>query len=421
MSACINCKNQNLIKIIKIGSQPLSGIFLNKIIKKPKKYSLDLFQCSKCKLVQIGKIIKAQKMFGDTYEYRTSLSKFMSQHINKKAKTLIKKRYVKKNSSILDIGSNDGTFLNNFKHNQLLIGIDPSAKKFSNFYNKNIKTIFEYFSKENLNKFFKRSYKFDVISSFAMFYDISNPNKFCKDIKESLNKNGIWILEFSYLPLMLKNLTYDQICHEHVAYYSLNTFKKIAEKNRLKVIDLSFNEINGGSIEIICAKKGSNHKVNSNKILKTLSEEKKINMKSFENFNKRINDLKYLLQYFLNLKSKKSIIAYGASTKGNVVLNHCNVNKSQIREICDGSSRKLSKFTPGTNLKIISKELMRKKNPDYLLVLIWSFRQEVINQEINYLKKGGKLIFLLPRFHIVNKDNYKNYLNSNFSNLSYNY
>ena len=102
---------------------------------------------------------------------------------------------------------------------------------------------------------------------------------------------------------------------------------------------------------------------------------KKINMKSFENFNKRINNLKYLLQYFLNLKSKKSVIAYGASTKGNVVLNHCNVKKSQISEICDGSSRKLSKFTPGTNLKIISKELMRKKNPDYLLVLIWSFRQ----------------------------------------------
>ena len=209
---------------------------------------------------------------------------------------------------------------------------------------------------------------------------------------------------------MLKNLTYDQICHEHVAYYSLSVFKKIIEKHNLRIIDFSFNEINGGSIEILCAKKNSKYKINKKKISNILLEEKKINDKSYENFNERINRVRTLLQMFLNLNSKKKIIAYGASTKGNVVLNHCKIKNNQIREICDGSIKKVSKYTPGSNIKIISKENMRKKKPDYLLVLIWSFRKEVIKQELNFLKRGGKLVFHLPRFHIVNNNNSMNSL-----------
>ena len=124
---------------------------------------------------------------------------------------------------------------------------------------------------------------------------------------------------------------------------------------------------------------------------------------------------------FLKLKSNKKVIAYGASTKGNIVLNHCQVTNTQIKEVCDGSKKKISKFTPGTNLKIISKEAMRRKKPDYLLVLIWSFRREVIKQEIKYLQDGGKLVFLLPKFHIINKENFQQYINSSFKNLSYDY
>ena len=150
-------------------------------------------------------------------------------------------------------------------------------------------------------------------------------------------------------------------------------------------------------------------------------DERNINEKSYENFNERINKVKKLLQMFLNLNSKKKIIGYGASTKGNVVLNHCNVKNYQINEICDGSINKRHKYTPGSNIKIISKQEMRMKKPDYLLVLIWSFRKEVINQELNFLKLGGKLIFHLPRFHIVNIKNYKDYLKKDFKNLSYNY
>jgi len=364
-------------------------------------------------------------MFGETYEYRTSLSKMMISHIKNKVKYLKKKNLIKNNSSVLDIGSNDGTFLNNLNKSMQLYGIDPTAKKFKHLYNKNISVCENFFSKKNIENFIKKKNgketKFDLITSFAMFYDVNDPNSFCSDIYNLLKENGIWFLELSYFPLMLKNLTYDQICHEHVTYYTLTVFKNIIEKHDLRIVDVAFNEINGGSIEIVCAKKNSKFKINKKKISRILKDEIKIKDKSYVNFNKRINKVKTLLQMFLNLNSKKKIIGYGASTKGNIVLNHCKVKNNQIKEICDGSLKKISKYTPGSNIKIISKETMRSKKPDYLLVLIWSFRKEVIKQEINFLKKGGKLIFHLPRFHIVNINNFRSYLKEDFKKLSYNY
>ncbi len=251
-----------------------------------------------------------------------------------------------------------------------------------------------------------------------MFYDIEDPNSFCKDIYNLLNPNGIWVVEFSYLPLLFKNLTYDQICHEHVTYYSLTTFNKILKNNNMKVIDLSFNEINGGSIEVICAKKNS--KIKPKKIVeKIFEEEANISKNIFNLFQERVENVKKTLKEFLKNIPSKDIMGYGASTKGNIVLNHLNLTKKNLSFICDANPFKFNRFTPGTNIKIISKKEMRKKYPKYLLVLIWSFRSEVIKQEINYIKKGGKLIFHLPIFHIVDKSNYKKYLKSNFDSMSY--
>ena len=421
MRGCINCKSKKIKNVVKIEPQPLSGVFLEKKKFNQKKYPLNLYRCEKCHLVQFKKAIKKKEMFGKTYEYKTSLSDLMINHLYKKTKLIRQKKILKKNSKILDIGSNDGTFLNFFSKDKFeLYGIDPSARKFKENYSQKINIIFDYFSKKNLDKKINSS-NFNLITSFAMFYDVDDPNKFCNDIEKLLDKNGIWILELSYLPLMLKNLTYDQICHEHIGYYTLSVFKKIITKNKLKIIDISFNEINGGSIEIICAKKNSKLKSNNKKINKVLKDEKKITKKSYINFNDRTEKSRELLQMFLNLNSNKKIFGYGASTKGNIVLNYSRVRNTQIKAICDGSKKKIGKYTPGTNIKIISKERMRKLQPDYLFVLIWSFRREIINQEYNYLKHGGKLVFLLPRFHIVNFRNYKKYLNSNFEKMSYQY
>ena len=428
MIKCRNCNSKKLKKVIFIGKQVVSSIFPKKKIINNKKYSLDLYKCENCELVQLGKSIPLGNMYGETYGYRSSLSKLMVNHLYKKFLKLQKICKLKKNSNILDIGSSDSTFLNFFSNerkNYNCLGIDPSAKKYLKYYNKDVNLIVDYFSAKAVNsglKNFKlKNKKFKLISSFAMFYDIDEPNKFCKDIRSLLDNDGIWILEMSYFPMLLSNLTYDQICHEHVTYYTLDVFKKIIEKNGLKVIDFSFNVINGGSIEIICAPKKSKIKAKIAKIKKQIELENKITNIDYSKFNLRVDNIKKTTNLLLdNIKSaKKSLIGYGASTKGNIVLNHCKIGSDKISLICDENQEKFGRYTPGTNIKIISKKEMRKRNPDYLLVLIWSFKSEVIKQEIKYIKKGGKLIFHLPFLHVVDKHNYIEHLNENFEAFSY--
>jgi hypothetical protein len=419
---CINCKNSNLVKIVKIGHQPISSLFYQRKKTKLKKYPLDLFQCSKCKLVQLSKLAPLKDMYGESYGYHTSLSPLMVNHMREKFSYLKKKFKIKKSHNILDIGFNDGTFLNFFGNQSFknLFGIDPSSRKFSKFHHKNISAISDFFSKEKIFSIYPNK-KFNLITSFAMFYDIQNPNKFCKDIENLLTKEGIWTLELSYFPLLIKNLTYDQICHEHIAYYDLNTINDIFRKNKLKILDLRFNDINGGSIEISCSKIKSKHKANLKLIKNILKDEISFyNENTYKNLNLRIDNTEKNLKHFLELiaKSKKKIYGYGASTKGNVTLNRIKANNKLISAIVDANPEKYNRYTPGTNIKIISKKYINKNKPDYLLVLIWSFRDEVIKQEKQYLLNGGKLIFHLPVLHIVDKNNYRNFIGKKMNCLN---
>ena len=425
----MNCRNCDKIlrkRIIKLGKQPISSVFYNNKMHNLKEYSLDLYICDFCKLIQFNNTPPLSNMYGLTYGYRTSLSNYMISHMKEKYDRIIKSNYLNNNAKILDIGSNDGTLLNLFSDhksgNYTLVGIDPSSKKFEQYYNKDIHLHIDYFNTYSgqilLNKYCQNS-KFNLITSFAMFYDVDDPNAFCKSIELLLDDNGKWILELSYFPLLLKNLTYDQICHEHVTYYTLDTFNKIAENNNLKIQDISFNEINGGSIEITCVKKSSNHIISSKIIDKHLELENNINTNAYNRLQKRIDNTKNILQLLLSHINSDEIIAYGASTKGNIVLNHCGITEDKIKYVCDSNPDKYHKYTPGTNIKIISKEQMRKINPKYLLVLIWSFRKEVIIQEENYINNGGILIFHLPSIHIVDKNNYKKLLNDNFDTFSF--
>lgn len=239
-----------------------------------------------------------------------------------------------------------------------------------------------------------------------MFYDLEDPINFAEQIHEILDKNGIWHLEQSYMPMMLKNNSYDTICHEHLEYYSLKSIKYIFDKVGFKIIDLQFNDINGGSFAITVAKNDSNFK-NSNKMVDwLLNKELLFGYNNLTTFKKFFNNIKKHKESFRNLlqnlkDDKKKVIGYGASTKGNVILQYCNINENLIPYIAEVNKFKLGRYTPGSKIKIISEELAKKMNPDFFVVLPWHFKNFILNKEKKFLKKEGKIIFPLPDIEII--------------------
>ena len=398
---CRVCKSKKLSKILNLGKLVYTGIFpKKKNIKVPSGF-LSLVLCKECKLLQLEDNFNSKKMYGSNYGYMSSLNSSMSGHLKKKSKNLIAKYKLNKNKNILDIGSNDGTFLKFFSKTNKLFACDPTIFKFKSHYRKDIKLISKFFSSE----YFK-SKKFNLITSIAMFYDLPDPLKFAKEVKALLESNGVWHIELSYMPLMLKMNSYDTICHEHLEYYSLTSLKYLIDKVGLKIINISFNDINGGSISLDVAKKESIYKEINTKIKSILKNEinngynkAKTQKKFFVECKKNKMEIIKLLKKLK--KNNKTVYGYGASTKGNVILQYCNINENLIPKIAEISKFKFNKFTPGTKINIIPESRAKIENPDYYLVLPWHFRENIIKREKNYLKKGGKLIFPLPKIQIV--------------------
>jgi hypothetical protein len=400
---CRSCKSKNLYYLFSLGDHYFTGIFpQNKNTTVPKG-KLTLLMCKKCSLVQLSENFNLNKMYGNNYGYRTGLNLSMVNHIKEKVNYLKNKFKINNEDLVLDIGSNDGTLLKFFNKNNL-IGIDPTISKFSKYYPKKIIKVANFFSKKNLDKILNKK-KIKLITSIAMFYDLPDPISFAKDIYNILDDEGIWHLEQSYSGYMLKNLSYDTICHEHAEYYSLKSIKYIFDKSNLKIIDIKFNKINGGSFAISVAKKKSKRKTNKLIIKKILNYEKnnKINtIFMYKNFFKKINNEKAkLIKLLVNLKNKnKTIFGYGASTKGNVILQFCNLKDKQIKFICDVNKDKENCYTPGSKIKIINEKLAKKLKPDYYIVFPWHFKNFILNKEKLLIKNKTKFIFPLPKLRI---------------------
>ena len=388
-------------KVFSLGKQTLTGIFPPKKNMKITKGDLSMVLCKKCKLLQLEHNFDSNEMYGDNYGYMSSLNKSMEFHLRIKAINLIKKYNLKPKNSILDIGSNDGTFLSFFKNKFKLYGCDPTISKFKNLYRKDIIKLPFFFSKDHF-----KDKKFNLITSIAMFYDLPNPLDFAQQIYNILHYQGIWHIELSYMPLMIKNTSYDTICHEHLEYYSLASLKFLLDSANLKIVNLAFNQINGGSIELDIAKKKSKFKECKHLINWVLEREKLNNYNEPEKqklFFKECKNHKHLLKKLLLTlkKQNKKILGYGASTKGNVLLQYCNINSNIISHIAEVNSFKFNKYTPGTNIKIISENEAKKKKPDFYLVLPWHFKDHIIKREKKFLKNGGKLIFPFPDIEII--------------------
>lgn len=426
---CRICGNPNLVEVLDLGNQILSCVFPSEAEKDPSYSPLVLVMCKSdsksevCGLVQLKHTAELSEMYGTSYGYHSSLSPTMVRHLEGKVNQLVSLTKPQENDLILDIGCNDGTLLNcyskygNFKR----YGIDPSSEKFRQYFQPDIDVTFDFFSGEVARAAFGRA-KCKIITSIAMFYDLDDPRSFVKDVASCLRDDGIWSLELSYLPMLLNQLTYDQICHEHVTYFGLRELQYLFAEAGLKVIDLSFNDMNGGSIYLLVAQQGAKYPVNKAAIDGALIQERNLNsLETYQRYARRLAIHKdEVRQFFEECKANaKRVLGYGASTKGNIVLNYCGINCEMLPAIGDLNTEKHGRFTPGTRIPIFSHEKIKEFKPDYLFVLVWHFRAEVIRSEMQYLESGGKLVFHLPRFHIVTIENYHLYIDHTFEDLAF--
>ena len=340
----------------------------------------------------------------------------MREELKGIVESILKVKKVKENDVWLDIASNDGTLLSFVPQSFIRIGIDPADKTFSAESKKHANAIVQdYFSAE---AFFSTDYgtqKAKVITSIAMFYDLDSPHNFLQDINKVLDDDGLWVLQLSYTPLMLQQLAFDNICHEHIYYYSLFNMQKLLNKHGFQIVDCQLNDINGGSFRLYVMKESGATKtfgtqphrdVCALRVKSLLQHEKSLNLddpETWRSFFGRINQLREKTVSFIKEeKSKgKTIWGYGASTKGNTLLQYFNIDHTLLDGIAERSPRKFGLKTVGTNIPIYSEDHMRKMAPDYLLVLPWHFISEFKERERNFLIRGGKFIVPCPNFEVI--------------------
>ncbi len=409
--ACRICGNKELRSVINLGEQTLTGVFPKSKDTLITKGPLELVKCddennkNACGLLQLNHSFNHDEMYGDNYGYRSGLNSSMVAHLQAKVSKLQSLAHLNDNDIILDIGSNDATTLRSYPAKYRRIGIDPTAAKFREFYTEGISLVPDFFSAENFRKIFLNE-KAKIVSSIAMFYDLESPMDFMQNIYDILDDDGLWVCEQSYMPTMLEVNAYDTICHEHLEYYSLKQMQWMADKVGFKIIDVTLNDTNGGSFEVICAKKESSYQPFSEKIANIENTERKSEYFKLSSFDRFVKDVeKHKEELIAKLKELKAagkkVIGYGASTKGNVILQYCNFSESDLSSIAEVNPDKFGSYTPQTLIPIVSEAEAKAGKPDYLLVLPWHFKENIIGREQEYLKAGGKLLFPLPYIHEV--------------------
>lgn len=405
ISSCRICDNKDHEIVLSLGKQALTGVFPKNTTDKITTGPLELAWCNSCGLLQMKHSYSLEEMYGENYGYRSGLNASMVQHLENKIRSLEKIVPLNDNDLVIDIGSNDATSLKAYKGNHRKVGIDPTGKKFKEYYIDGIELIPDFFSKEAFKELFPES-KAKIITSIAMFYDLERPLDFVADIEAVLEDEGIWHFEQSYMPSMLRTNSYDTICHEHLEFYSFKVVKDMLEKRNMRVVDVQMNAVNGGSFAITACKKDATHKSNLPIINWTLKQEDVMELdtaKPYLEFAKRVSQHRESLLDLIEslVKDGKTIVGYGASTKGNVLLQYCGLTAKHITCIAEVNEEKFGSFTPGTNIPIVSEAEARAMNPDYFFVLPWHFKHNILGREQDYLANGGKFIFPLPEIEII--------------------
>jgi hypothetical protein len=406
INRCRISGSQNLISVLNLGEQFLTGVFPHDKNNNITKGPLELVWSPESQLLQLKHSYDLSEMYGENYGYRSGLNQSMVAHLTNKIEHLEKKVELHAGDCVIDIGSNDATSLKAYTVKGLKrLGVDPTGEKFRKYYTDDILLIPDFFPSNAVKDKVGNS-KVKIITSIAMFYDLEDPIAFARSIHDNLDKEGIWHFEQSYMPSMLRLNSYDTICHEHIEFYTLYNIKYILDRADMRIIDVQMNAINGGSFAVTAARKDSKIKANDVLINWLFEQELKMGFdtpKPFRDFEERVFKHRESLKTLIESLSAdgKNILGYGASTKGNVLLQFCNFNEKNIQAVADVNPDKYGCYTPGSNIPIVSEEVALKMQPDYYLVLPWHFKDGIVRREQEFLKRGGKLIFPFPEIEII--------------------
>lgn len=405
VSKCRICGNQNLVRVLDLGQQMLTGVFPDKKDVNLTKGPLRLVKCfgqkDCCGLLQLEHSYDTAQMYGDNYGYRSGLNASMVTHLHAKIRKILRFVKLSQGDLVIDIGSNDSTTLQAYPSEGLvLIGVDPTGVKFHHYYPSHIQLIPDFFSAPLIKERFG-SKKAKIITSFSMFYDLEDPLEFMRQVYDVLADDGIWVFEQSYMPAMLKMNSYDTVCHEHLEFYALEQIKWMADRVGFKIISVELNDANGGSFSIMAEKENGILPPDSS-VQQMLDSEGSMELNSlapYETFAKNAAQSKEDLLAFIgsNRLKGKTVAALGASTKGNVLLQYCGLSEKDISFIGEVNTEKFGCYTPGTWIPILSERQVFEKNPDYLIVLPWHFKNYFLGQE-RY--KRFNLVFPLPFLEI---------------------
>ena len=396
VNQCLLCGQRKLRNIFSLGNLYISNFVKKNKINQGLRAPLSLMYCYKCTLIQLSHIAPQELMYKKFYWYKSGINKTMRDELKDLYRATLKKIKLKKDDVILDIGANDGTLLKYYKRKGLItVGCEP-AKNLKKELSKNCKfMINDFWSKKNLDKILLKNNlkKPKIITAIGMFYDLEFPNEFIKDAADSLHDDGIFVAQLMCLNSMVKKNDLGNICHEHIEFYSHKSLIYLFENNGLEIFKIEENDVNGGSYRIYCRKykKGSIALKNEN-VLKNILRFKKnieLNKKRTVDFIKK------------EYSKGKKIFLYGASTKGNTVLQYYKINNKYVPFAAERSKAKWGRYTIGTGIKIISEYQARKLKPDYFFVTPWGFIKEFIKREKKWLKKGGKFILPFPYFKLV--------------------
>jgi hypothetical protein len=403
---CRICAGTDLATILDLGEQMLTGVFPRSRDAQVTTGPLRLVKCMAdggCGLVQLAHSYDLGEMYGDNYGYRSGLNASMVAHLQAKVARVLERVALRPGDLVVDVGANDGTTLGAYPESAGadLLGIDPTAAKFRQYYKPHVDLCADFFSAKTLRAV-RAGKQVRILTSFSMFYDLEAPKAFMQDVHDVLADDGVWVFEQSYMPTMLAALSYDTVCHEHLEYYALKQVKWMADRVGFTLVDVAFNDVNGGSFSVTAAKSTSGM-AESPEVARILAQETAAGLDTlapFEDFAARTAASRDGLRAFIDDAHARgmTIAALGASTKGNVLLQYCGIDTSDIAAVGEVNPDKFGALTPGTWLPIRPEADVLADNDDYLLVLPWHFRRHFL---ANRAYAGRRLVFPLPRLEVV--------------------